>query len=244
MRPTLLVVVLLALLVPPARGETPLEAARALVARYHEDRAVLDRARDLLEAALQRERQVETLVALSYVYFLQGDVRATTADEKLAAYDRGRELGRRAIELAPKSHDAHLWYAINTGRWGQTKGVLRSLFLLPTVREEIDVLLELDPRSVRAHAFAGNVFLEVPRLFGGDREKAAGHFKKAIELDPRFTVARVDLARLHIAEGRWADARRELERVVAERAPRVVADWTVKDLPRARTLLESIADKK
>ena len=122
--------------------------------------------------------------------------------------------------------------------------MLRSLFLLPTGREEIDVLLELDPRSVRAHAFAGNVFLEVPRLFGGNREKAAGHFKKALELDPRFTVARVDLARLHIAEGRWADARRELERVVAERAPRVVADWTVKDLPRARTLLESIADKK
>src|SRR3990170_2178379 len=243
MRPTLLVVVLLALLVPPARGETPLEAARALVARYHEDRAVLDRARALLEAPLQRERQVETLVALSYVYFLQGDVRATTADEKLAAYDRGRELGRRAIELAPKSHDAHLWYAINTGRWGQTKGVLRSLFLLPTVREEIDVLLELDPRSVRAHAFAGNVFLEVPRLFGGDREKAAGHFKKALELDPRFTVARVDLARLHIAEGRWADARRELARVVGEQAPTIVADWTVKDLPRARTLLASIADK-
>jgi len=244
MRPALLAVILLALLVPPARGETPVEAARALVARYHEDRAVLDRARDVLEAALQRERQVETLVALSYVYFLQGDVRATTTEAKLAAYDRGRELGRRAIELAPKSHDAHLWYAINTGRWGQTKGVLRSLFLLPTVREEIDVLLELDPRSVRAHAFAGNVFLEVPRLFGGDREKAAGHFKKAIELDPRFTVARVDLARLHIAEGRWADARRELERVVTERAPSIVADWTVKDLPRARKLLESIRDKK
>src|SRR3989304_1971866 len=150
MRPALLAVILLALLVPPARGETPVEAARALVARYHEDRAVLDRARDVLEAALQRERQVETLVALSYVYFLQGDVRATTTEAKLAAYDRGRELGRRAIELAPKSHDAHLWYAINTGRWGQTKGVLRSLFLLPTVREEIDIPLELRRRPAVA----------------------------------------------------------------------------------------------
>ncbi|OGK98224.1 MAG: hypothetical protein A3E31_13840 [Candidatus Rokubacteria bacterium RIFCSPHIGHO2_12_FULL_73_22] len=243
MRPALLALVLLALLAPPARAESPLDAARALVARYHEDRAVLDRARDLLEAALARDRRVETMVLLAYVQFLWGDVRATTEDEKLAAYGRGRELGRRAIELAPKSHDAHLWYAINTGRWGQTKGVLRSLFLLPTVREEIDILLELNPRSVRAHAFAGNVFLEVPRLFGGDREKAQAHFKKALELDPHFSVARVDLARLYIAEGRWADARRELARVVGEQAPTIVADWTVKDLPRARTLLASIADK-
>src|SRR5439155_477927 len=80
------------------------------------------------------------------------------------AYDRGREIGKRAVELAPKSHDAHLWYAINTARWGETKGVLRSLFLLPTIREELGILLELDPRSVRAHILAGNVLLEVPGL--------------------------------------------------------------------------------
>ena len=244
MRPVLLALVLLALAAPAARAEPPVDAARALLIRYHEDRAAIDRARALLEAALQRDRQVETMVALSYVQFLTGDVRATTEDEKLAAYERGRDLGRRAVELAPKNHDAHLWYAINTGRWGQTKGVLRSLFLLPTVREEIAILLELDPRSVRGHAFAGNVFLEVPRLFGGDRERAEKHFKKALGIDPHFTVARVDLARLYIGESRRADARRELDRVIAERAPTIVADWTVKDLPRARALLESIAGKK
>src|SRR5512132_1242592 len=105
-------------------AQTPVEAARALVARYHEDATALDRARDLLDAALAKDRQVETMVMLSYVQFLLGDVRATTADEKLAAYDRGRELGKRAVELAPKSHEAHIWYAINTARWGETKGIL------------------------------------------------------------------------------------------------------------------------
>jgi len=245
----LIAATLLLLLAPaPARAQTPaptpVAAARQLVARYHEDAAGLDRARDLLEAALQTDRQIETMVMLSYVHFLWGDVRATTPEDKLRAYERGRELGKRAVELAPQSHDAHLWYAINTGRWGQTKGVLRSLFLLPTVREELDIMFALNPRSVRAHSLAGNIFLEVPWLVGGDRAKAEEHFKKALEIDPRFTVARVDLARVYIAEERWADARRELERVVTERAPSIVADWTVKDLPRARKLLESIRDKK
>src|SRR5437870_10104949 len=227
-----------------AWAQSPVEAARALVARYHEDPAALDRARDLLDAALAKNRQVETMVMRSYVQFLLGDIRATTSDEKLAAYDRGRELGKRAVELAPKSHDAHLWYAINTARWGETKGILRSLFLLPTVKEEIAILLELNPRSTRAHVLAGNVFLEVPGFAGGDHAKAEEHFKKALEVDPRFTGARLELARVYIADTRYADARRELQRVINETTPTIVADWTVKDAPRARKLLESIKDRK
>ncbi|MEX2148112.1 MAG: tetratricopeptide repeat protein [Candidatus Rokuibacteriota bacterium] len=240
----LVAALLVTLLSPAVAGAQPaVDSARALVARYHEDPVAIDRARDALEAALQRDRQVDTMVMLSYVHFLYGDVRATATGDKLAAYDRGRELGRRAVELAPKSHDAHLWYAINTGRWGQTKGIMRSLFLLPTVREEIDIVLALNPRSVRGHALAGNVLLELPGLVGGDRAKAEEHFRRALEADPRFTVARVDLARALIAGGRYEEARRELQRVIAERAPTLVADWTVKDLPRARALLASIQDK-
>ena len=240
-----LVLIALALVVTPAAapGQTPVESARALVARYHEDPAVIDRARDLLQSALARDRQVDTMVMLSYVHFLYGDVRATTTEDKLAAYDRGREIGKRAVELAPRNPEAHVWYGINTGRWGLTKGVMRSLFLLPTVRQEVDATLALDPQNLRALALSGNVFLEVPGLFGGDREKAEQQFRRALELDPRFTVARVDLARVLIATRRYADARRELQRVIDEPMPNSVADWTVKDLPRARELLESIKGK-
>jgi tetratricopeptide (TPR) repeat protein len=242
---TWLVLIALAPVVTPAAapGQTPVESARALVARYHEDPAVIDRARDLLQSALARDRQVDTMVMLSYVHFLYGDVRATTTEDKLAAYDRGREIGKRAVELAPRNPEAHVWYGINTGRWGLTKGVMRSLFLLPTVRQEVDTTLALDPQNLRALALSGNVFLEVPGLFGGDREKAEQQFRKALELDPRFTVARVDLARVLIATRRYADARRELQRVIDEPTPNSVADWTVKDLPRARELLESIKGK-
>jgi len=238
-----LIALLLVVAPPAARAQTPAESARALVARYHEDPAAVDRARDLLERALARDPGADTMVMLSYVHFLYGDVRATTTDDKLAAYDRGRELGQRAVELAPRNPEAHVWYGINTGRWGQTKGVMRSLFLLPTVRREIETTLALDPRNLRALALSGNVFLEVPGLFGGDRDRAEEQFRKALEIDPRFTVARVDLARVLIAGGRYPEARRELRRVIDERAPHSIADWTVKDLPRARELLESIEGK-
>lgn len=238
--------VLLAALLTAAAAEaqTPVDSARALVQRYHLDATALDRARDLLESALARDSEVETMIMLSYVHFLWADTRATSAEDKLAAYERGRRLGERAIELAPRNVEAHLWYAINTGRWGQTKGIMRSLFLLPTMWQEIETILALDERSARGHSLAGNVYLEVPRLVGGDRAKAEAHFKKGLEIDPRFTVLRVDLARLYIADGRHAEARQELRRVLDERAPRIVADWTVKDVPRARALLESLRDRR
>jgi tetratricopeptide (TPR) repeat protein len=245
MRAHLWLALLVAVALSPltAAAQTPVEAARALVARYHEDPTAIDRARDLLEAAVARDRQPDTMVMLSYVYFLVGEIRARGEDEKLAAYDKGREIGKRAVELAPRDPEAHVWYGINTGRWGQTKGIMRSLFLLPTVREEIDATLALDPRNLRARALAGNVFFEVPRIAGGDREKAEAEFRKALEIDPHFTGARVDLSRVLIAAGRYPEARRELQRVIDERQPNSIADWTVKDLPRARELLESIKGK-
>jgi len=236
----LLVVLLLAL---PAAAQTPADSARALIARYHEDPANIDKARDLLEAALAKDRQVDTLVMLSYAYFMIGDIRAKTDEEKLAAYDKGRELGQRAVELAPRNPEAHVWYGINTGRWGQTKGIMRSLFLLPTVRQEAETTLALDPKNLRALALQGNVFFEVPRIAGGDREKAEATFRKAIEIDPHFTNARIDLARVHIANGKYPDARRELQAVLDEKSPQNVADWTARDAPRARQLLESIKGK-
>jgi tetratricopeptide (TPR) repeat protein len=180
---------------------------------------------------------------LSYVYFMVGDIRAKSDEDKLAAYDKGREIGKRAVELAPKNPEAHVWYGINTGRWGQVKGIMRSLFLLPTVREEVDATLALDPKNLRALSLQGNVFFEVPRIAGGDRDKAEAVFRKAIEIDPHFTNARIDLARVHIANGRYADARRELQAVLDEKSPQNVADWTVRDAPRARQLLESIKGK-
>ena len=238
-----LVAVLLGVAVAAA-AETPVETARELVRRYHQDPAALDRARALLESAVAHDAQVETMIMLSYVNFLWADVRATTAEDKLEGYERGRRVGERAVELAPRNVDAHLWYAINTGRWGQTKGIMRSLFLLPTVQREIDTILTLDPRSVRGYSLAGNVYMEVPRLAGGDRARAEAYFKKGLEIDPRFTVLRVDLARLYIGDGRYTEARQELARVIDERAPTIVADWTLKDVPRARALLESIRDKR
>src|SRR6266508_5563872 len=130
-----IVTFVLLLAVAEACAQSPLAAeVETLAYRYHENPARLDQVRAGLEEALKTDTHVKNLVALARVSFIWGDVRASTDEEKLAAYDRGREVAQRAMELEPRNALAHFWFATNSGRWGQTKGVMRSLFLLPTIK--------------------------------------------------------------------------------------------------------------
>jgi Tfp pilus assembly protein PilF len=103
--------------------------------------------------------------------------------------------------------------------------------------------MELDPKYPPVYSLAGNVYYEVPRFLGGDLDKAEEMFRKGLDLNPRFTSARVGLARTLIKTGRVAEARRELAAVLGEKEPSNLADWTLKDSRRARELLESIKGK-
>ncbi len=243
MRALVVALVVLASVIP-AWAESPLVAElRSLATRYHENPRRIDELKAALERAAQSDPEPDVLLALSQACFIYGDVRARTMEEKLDAYDRGRQAARRAVELAPKNPAAHFWYGTNTSRWGQTKGVMRSLFLLPSVKEAMQTAIEIDPSFAPAYALGGNIYYEVPALAGGDLDRSEAMFRKGLELEPHYTNMRVGLARTLWKKGRTADARRELEAVLAEKAPSNPADWTVKDVPQAKALLTRIRDR-
>jgi tetratricopeptide (TPR) repeat protein len=240
----LIVMAVLALLVStPDHGaaQSPLVAELETVARrYHEAPASLDRLVIELERASVADPHPSNFIALSHASFLWAEVRASTREQRLRGYDRGRRAGSRALALAPRAPEAHFWYAMNSARWGQVNGVLRSLFLLPSLRREIRTTLELDPTFTPAYVLSGTVSLEVPRIFGGSLDHAEESFRKALEQDPRLTAARVGLARALVQEGRRAEARQELQAVLDEKAPRSPAEWTLHDTRDARALLAAL----
>jgi len=227
-----------------AAAQDPVESARALLASWHEDRARIDRARTLLESAAAANPAPETLVELSRAWFITGDVRARSESEKLAAYEQGREAARRAVAAAPGNDMAHLWLALNTGRYAETRGFSTGLKMLPSIREASDTALRLNPKNVDALILAGGILANVPRLMGGDRVKAELHFKRALELDPHKTSARVELADLYMDAKRWTDARQQLQSIVNETAPTDVSRWTVTELPQARRLLIEVGNRE
>ena len=226
---------------PPPSGPV-LEAWRD-VTSFHEDLARIDRARDLLENEVARAPSLAALLLLAWVHLIWADYRAPNVDAKLASYERGRDTAKRAIDMAPKSPEAHLWYAANLGRWAITKGKLRAAFLLSTLKQEIQTILELDPNHVPGLALAGSFYLETPGMFGGDVPRAEGYLRKSLSLDPHFTRARVELARCLIEEGKYGEAREQLKRVIDERQPSYIADWVMRHRPTAERLLAEIRTK-
>jgi hypothetical protein len=227
-----------------AYAQSPLVAELETVATsYHIDPTRLDHIREGLEQTITTDSRVENLVALARVSYIWGGIRATTDDEKLAAYDRGRQVAKRAVALAPTHVEGHFWYALNTGRWGQVKGVVRSLFLLPTVQEEVHTILQLEPEFTPVYLLAGYLLYELPRVLGGDLQKAEKMFRKGLEQDPHFTAMRVGLGKTLIRLGRAPEAQRELLSVLEEKAPSNPAEWVLNDSREARELLEPLKSK-
>src|SRR5262249_446860 len=143
------------------------------------------------------------LILLAKTWFLIGDIRARTEAERLAAYEQGRDAGRRAVDAAPQSADAHLWYAISLGRWAQTKGLMRASMELSKVKEEAETVLRLDPSSVEGLALAGNLARELPGILGGSNERAEQQLTRALALDPHRPGLHVSLARLYVKTKRY-----------------------------------------
>lgn len=241
MRAVVIGMALVTMVTATAWAASPLVAElQAFSTRYHENPKKIDQLKAALEKAAESDPDSDTLLALAQVCFMYGDVRATTEEAKLAAYDCGRRAAKRAIELAPKSAPAQFWYGTNTGRWGETKGITRALFLLPTVKEAMQTALALDPGYAPAYALGGSIYSEVPGYAGGDLDRSEAMFRKGLELDPRYTNMRLGLARTLLKKGRTADARRELEAVLGEKAPSNPADWAIKDVPQAKAILAEI----
>ena len=77
-------------------------------------------------------------------------------------------------------------------------------------------MLKINPASVEGLVLAGGLAAQMPVFMGGDRGKAETLLKRALEIDPRLTGGRLQLAQLYIATKRWPDAERELQSIVDE----------------------------
>ncbi|HWE23878.1 MAG TPA: tetratricopeptide repeat protein [Myxococcales bacterium] len=114
-----------------------------------------------------------------------------------------QELGK-AIELKPDYATAHQWLAETLVGMGR----------LREAREEIDRALQADPTSLIMHHVAASI-----RLFDRDYDGALQWFRKALEIDPAFTPALLQLAELFRLQGKYAEAAAELDKLTPSVPP-------------------------
>jgi tetratricopeptide (TPR) repeat protein len=240
---SIVLALLLTAIVSAQNVDSLIDHAIELYETRHLESANLGQSAAILEGIVEDDPEnVRALYELSKVCFLLGD-GVEEKDARLKLFYRGRDYGEMAIELDEESPDAHFWYMVNVGRVGQTKGVLNSLVLVPTVREEIETVLEIDPEHTGALDAQAMLYYELPGLLGGNLNKSMEALNKGIALDSNYTLLYVDMAKVYIKKKNYEKARWYLNRALEITTPTYEADHVLDDKPEALALLEEIKDK-
>ena len=192
------------------------------------------------ERALQLELSAQEQAALyshrALAYLRLGD-RQRRADEKAYYYDLGRQEAQKAIELDAQCADCYFIWGSNVGRYGESSGIMRSLYLLPKVRAAFGRALEIDPKHVNTIVAQGELEAILPRIAGGSKRRAEAHYRRALEIDPHHTRAMTLLAELLAMQGRSREAHAVARQAIAEENPSYPGEQRKFDAPRAKRLL-------
>jgi tetratricopeptide (TPR) repeat protein len=162
--------------------------------------------------------------------------------ERRSFLEQGITAGRSAVALRPDRPEGHFWIAANMGTLAESFGLRAGLRYRGEIKRELEIVLKLDPayQSGSADRALGRWYDRVPGLFGGSNRRAEQHLRASLTYDPDSTITHLFLAELYIDEGRDAEAKAALQKVLD--AP-VNPDWTPEDndyKARARRLLAAM----
>lgn len=219
-----------------------LKQATNLYHNRHLNPTYLDQSKVLFEKILDKDpTNQEALWQLSMLYKTLGDY-AKDKKTKISFYEYGKSLAERLIKINEAHPEGHFWYAVNMGRIGQTRGVINSLFMVPTFKKKLTRTLELDPNHIGAYNAWGVLYYELPSFVGGSIDKAIEWFKKGLKIDPNLSIMYVDLARCYIKKRMYKEAKETLLFVINLKKPTYPADYVLEDKPEAEKLLKKIEE--
>ena len=200
---------------------SPEAIARALseaesLFKHREDLDKLRISIGLLEAARDpdnRNYQVEWNYA-KHSFFL--GKFSTNDEESEEALEKGRDAGKLASRVDPEKPDGHFWYAANLGELAKRSPVTIGLRSVDDIKEAMNKVIAMQPDYQGASAYDALGQIELAtRLKGGDAQKAVDFLEKGAELAPENTNIRLHLAEAYLAVKRDAEARKELDHLLA-----------------------------
>lgn len=164
--------------------------------------------------------------------------------EKLHYFENGMALAETLIKVNEKNLWGHFWYASNYGEICQVRGILKSLSGLAKIKSEFNRALEVDSLNTDVIYARAVVYFESPGFSGGDKKKAVVYLKKAIEIEPKFTLPYLELAQYYTRIKKYDKAKELLKQLLEINDPKYPADYFLNDKPKAVKLLTEIEDKK
>ena len=191
------------------------QKVRKLIDERELDDANLEAARDELFTIVEGDAECDWAYGLlSEINYWLGEYAADAGDKR-AFFEEGVSCGKSGIEINADSLEANFWLAVNSGSYGQEKGIMQSLTMISPIKAAAEKALELDENY-----FYGGPWRVLGRLYHkapgfpfsvGNAKKAAECLEKAVEIGPKFFLNRLFLAEVYISNRDKAQARKQLE---------------------------------
>jgi tetratricopeptide (TPR) repeat protein len=191
------------------------QTVRKLIDERELDDANLETARDELFAIVENDSECDWAYGLlSEINYWLGEY-AEDADDKLAFFDEGVSCGKSGIEINEDSLESNFWLSVNSGSYGQERGIMQSLAMISPIRAAAEKALALDENYFYGGPWRvlGRLYTKAPGFpFSiGNTKKAIEHLEKAVNLGPKFFLNRLFLAEAYISNRDKAKAREHLE---------------------------------
>jgi TRAP transporter T-component len=224
--------------------------ARAKLAEaepLYEARADMNKAR-VAVAALRQARvadygNYEVAWKLSRAAFYVGE-HTDDDDEKDDMFREGIQAGEAAIKLQGDKAEGHFWLGANYGG-SAANSTLASLANVQDIKREMEAVLKIDEgyQSGSAYLGLGRLYLQAPRVLGGDATKAISYLEKGLKFGPNNSLMRFHLAEAYETADRNTDARKQIEALLAITPdPKYVAEHN-SAVEKAKKLQEKLDSK-
>ncbi len=161
--------------------------------------------------------------------------------ERDKAFRDGIEAGKLAVKLQDGKPDGHFWLGANYGGSAQVS-TLAGLSEIEDIKREMETVIKLDEsyQSGSAYMVLGQVYLESPRILGGDTQKAIDYFQKGLRFGPNNSLLRWHLAQAYADANRKEDARKEIETLLTMKVDPAYEPEQKEAVEKAQQLAEKL----
>jgi tetratricopeptide (TPR) repeat protein len=194
-----------------AAGSTELERARDA-----QDRAALDGLVSQAVAEAQKQPNdapAQYRLALANSYAAEVAIETGDKNQARATAESGIKAAEHAAALDPKSAEYRRIHGTLCGQ-AISSSPLTALKYGRCAQDEINIAIQLDPKSAMNYVGRGVGNYYLPAAMGGGVDLAIKDFEKAIALDARLAEAHLWLGIALRKAGRNAEAHKELQKAV------------------------------
>ena len=136
--------------------------------------------------------------------------------ERDKVFQDGIEAGQIAVKLQDGKPDGHFWLGANYGGAAQLSAI-QGLATVNDIKTEMETVLHQNEgyQDGSAYMVLGLVYLNAPKIVGGDPNKAVDLMEKGLRFGEPNAILHLHLAEAYEKVGRKEDARKEAEKILS-----------------------------